>query len=330
MYKRFYNLKRNPFEITPDPSFLFASAKHQEALTALYYGVLGRKGFVVMTGEVGTGKTLLVRSLLQLIHRQNMASSYVFNSLLAPFDFLRAVACDFGLAGSAKSKGELLDELNGYLLACHRKKITAVLVIDEAHHLSTEVLEEIRLLMNLETIQEKLLQILLVGQPELDTKLDSFELRQLKQRIAIRCQLESLNLEETMEYIQRRLLIAGSESSDAVNLFPPDAVAEIHRYARGIPRLINVVCENALLIAYARQARRITPDILDEIARAFRLTGIGPESPEPPPEKNELWQSVKTLVEFHDPQDPASREKKHFEQGVNGGGQHNGFESAPT
>ena len=314
MYKRFYNLKRNPFEITPDPSFLFASAKHQEALTALYYGVLGRKGFVVMTGEVGTGKTLLVRSLLQLIHRQNMASSYVFNSLLAPFDFLRAVACDFGLAGSAKSKGELLDELNGYLLACHRKKITAVLVIDEAHHLSTEVLEEIRLLMNLETIQEKLLQILLVGQPELDTKLDSFELRQLKQRIAIRCQLESLNLEETMEYIQRRLRIAGSESSEAASLFPPDAVAEIHRYARGIPRLINVVCENALLIAYARQARRITPDILDEIARAFRLTGIGPESPEPPPEKNELWQSVKTLLEFHDPSDPAGQETRHVGQ----------------
>jgi general secretion pathway protein A len=318
MYKRFYNLKRNPFEITPDPSFLFPSTRHKEALAALYYGVLRRKGFAVMTGEVGTGKTLLVRFLLQLIHRQNVASSYVFNSLLTPFDFLRTVACDFGLAGTGRNKGQLLLELNGFLLSCHQKKLTAVLVIDEAHHLSAKVLEEIRLLMNLETTQEKLLQILLVGQPELDAKLDSFELRQLKQRIAIRCQLESLNQEETMEYIQRRLRIAGSEASDAASLFPPDAVAEIHRYARGIPRLINVVCENALLIAYARQARRITPDILDEIARAFRLTTNGPESPEPPPEKNELWQSVKTLVESHDPHDPASREKRPLEPGSNG------------
>lgn len=328
MYKRFYNLKRNPFEITPDPSFLFPSTRHKEALAALYYGVLRRKGFAVMTGEVGTGKTLLIRFLLQLIHRQNVASSYVFNSLLAPCDFLRTVACDFGLAGTGRNKGQLLLELNGFLLSCHQKKLTAVLVIDEAHHLSAKVLEEIRLLMNLETTQEKLLQILLVGQPELDAKLDSFGLRQLKQRIAIRCQLEPLNQEETMEYIQRRLRIAGSESSDAASLFPPDTVAEVHRYARGIPRLINVVCENALLIAYARQARRITPDILDEIARAFRLTGNETAPPEPVL-KSELWQSVKTLVESHDPQDPASQEKRPFEPGSNGD-HYTGVGSVPT
>src|SRR5271170_1162185 len=132
MYKAFYNLKRNPFEITPDPSFLFPSTRHKEALAALYYGVLRRKGFAVMTGEVGTGKTLLIRFLLQLIHRQNVASSYVFNSLLTPLDFLRTVACDFGLAGTGRNKGQLLLELNGFLLSCHQKKITAVLVIDEA------------------------------------------------------------------------------------------------------------------------------------------------------------------------------------------------------
>jgi general secretion pathway protein A len=328
MYKRFYNLKRNPFEITPDPSFLFPSTRHKEALTALYYGVLRRKGFAVMTGEVGTGKTLLVRFLLQLIHRQNVACSYVFNSLLAPLDFLRLVVCDFGLPGTGKNKGQLLLELNAYLLSCHQKRLTAVLVIDEAHHLSTKVLEEIRLLMNLETTHEKLLQILLVGQPELDTKLDSFGLRQLKQRIAVRCQLEPLNQEETMEYIQRRLRIAGSESSDAANLFPSDVVAEVHRYARGIPRLINVVCENALLIAYARQARRITPDILDEIARDFRLTGIGPLPPEPP-QKSELWQSVNTLLQFHEPPDSASREKRQVEQRVDNG-LFTGVGSVPT
>jgi general secretion pathway protein A len=316
MYKRFYNMKRNPFEMTPDPAFLFPSTKHKEALTALYYGVLGRKGFVVMTGEVGTGKTLLVRSLLQMIKRQDMACSYVFNSNLDPTDFLRLVAFDFGLPCTAKSKGELLVQLNSFLLACHQKKTTAVLVIDEAHHLSAEVLEEIRLLMNLETAEEKLLQILLAGQPELDEKLDSFGLRQLKQRVAVRCQLEPLNQEETMEYILSRLRIAGSESSDAVNLFPCEAVATIHQYTRGIPRLINLVCENALLVGCASQSRRITPDILEEIACNFRLNESGPV-PQEPPQASELWQSVKNLLEYRDLPEPPRRETRHFEPRIN-------------
>jgi general secretion pathway protein A len=315
MYKQFYNLKQNPFEITPDPAFLFASEKHKEALTALYYGVLGRKGFVVMTGEVGTGKTMLVRSLLQLIKSQNMACSYVFNSNLDPTDFLRLVAYDFGLPSVGKSKGELLVELNGYLLACHQKKITAVLVIDEAHHLSPEVLEEIRLLMNLETSKEKLLQILLAGQPELDAKLDSFGLRQLKQRIAVRCQLEALNQEEVVEYIQSRLRTAGCDRSVAARLFPRDAVARIHRYTGGIPRLINLMCENALLVGCASQARQITPDILDEIAGNFRLTELGP-APQDQSPKSELWQSVKNLLEFHNSPAPENRNATDFDGGV--------------
>lgn len=313
MYKQFYNLKCNPFEITPDPTFLYASAKHQVALTAICYGILGRKGFAVMTGEVGTGKTLLVRSLLKVITRQSMACSYIFNSKLDPCDFLRLVVFDFGLTGTGKSKGELLVELNSYLLACHQKKITAVLVIDEAHHLSTEVLEEIRLLMNLETPQEKLLQILLVGQPELDAKLDSFELRQLKQRIAVRCQLDPLNQEETKEYIQHRLRIAGSDCTEAANLFPSDAVAIIHRYSSGIPRLINLVCENALLIACDTKARCVTPAILDAITRNFRLTESGP-APQESPQNSELWQSVKNLSEFYDLSDSITDETKHFDQ----------------
>jgi len=315
MYKQFYNLKQNPFEITPDPAFLFASEKHKEALTALYYGVLGRKGFVVMTGEVGTGKTMLVRSLLQLIKSQNMACSYVFNSNLDPTDFLRLVAYDFGLPSSGKTKGELLVELNGYLLACHQKKITAVLVIDEAHHLSPEVLEEIRLLMNLETSKEKLLQILLAGQPELDDKLDSFGLRQLKQRIAVRCQLEALNQEEVLEYIQSRLRTAGCDRSVAANLFPRDTVARIHRFSGGIPRLINLMCENALLIGCASQARQMTTDILDEIASNFRLTELGP-APQEPSQKSELWQSVKNLLDFHDSSKPGNHHARRSEEGI--------------
>ena len=315
MYKQFYNLNQNPFEITPDPAFLFTSEKHEEALTALYYGVLGRKGFVVMTGEVGTGKTLLVRSLLQLIKSQNMACSYVFNSNLDSTDFLRLVAFDFGLPSAGKSKGELLVELNEYLLACHHKKITAVLVIDEAHHLSPEVLEEIRLLMNLETAKEKLLQILLAGQPELDDKLDSFGLRQLKQRIAVRCQLEALSEEEVMEYIQSRLRTAGCDRSVAVHLFPRETVARIHRFTGGIPRLINLVCENALLMGCASQVRQLTPDILDEIAANFRLTELGP-APQVQSQKNELWQSVKSLLEFRDSSDSRNHNVTQFEVGI--------------
>ena len=212
MYKAFYNLKRNPFEITPDPFFLFPTRRHNEALAALYYGVRRHKGFVVMTGEVGTGKTLLVRCLLQLLNQSDVAYAYVFNSRLSPLEFLQYVAGDFGLNVTGKNKSELLLVLSNYVISRHQKKLTTVLVVDEAHHVSAEVLEEIRLLTNLETTNEKLLQILLVGQPELDEKLDSIELRQLKQRIALRSQLAALNLDETRGYIQRRLQLAGANS----------------------------------------------------------------------------------------------------------------------
>src|SRR2546430_14118038 len=207
MYKNFFKLRRNPFEITPDPSFLFPTHRHNEALAALYYGVRRHKGFVVLTGEVGTGKTLLVRCLLQLLRGTGVTYAYLFNSHLSSLEFLQYAAADFGLQTSGKGKAELLLELGTFLVNRHQKKLTTVLVADEAHHLSEEVLEEIRLLTNLETPQGKLLQILLVGQPELDEKLDSTELRQLKQRIALRSQLLPLDLEETRGYIVRRLQV---------------------------------------------------------------------------------------------------------------------------
>ena len=190
MYKAFYSLKRNPFEITPDPSFLFPTKRHNEALAALYYGVRRHKGFVVLTGEVGTGKTLLLRCLLQLLRQSNdVAYAYVFNGRLSPIEFLQYIASDLGLPATGKNKGELAAPAGGLRDRAQPEELTTVLVVDEAHHLSAEILEEIRLLTNLETAHQKLLQILLVGQPELDEKLDSGDLRQLKQRIALRSQL---------------------------------------------------------------------------------------------------------------------------------------------
>jgi general secretion pathway protein A len=270
MYKTFYGLRRNPFEITPDPSFLFPTSRHKEALAALYYGVRRHKGFVVLTGEVGTGKTLLVRWMLQLLKGTNIAYAYVFNSRLSSFEFLQFVAGDLGLPASHKNKSDLLLEFGKFLVARHQQKLTTVLVVDEAHHLSADVLEEIRLLTNLETAQEKLLQILLVGQPELDEKLDLIELRQLKQRIALRARLEPLDREETSGYITRRLEMAGA-SSQATTIFPSETMAEIYRQSHGIPRLINTICENALITAYARQLQSVPVDIIHEVAKDFRL-----------------------------------------------------------
>jgi len=248
---------------------LFPTKRHNEALAALYYGVSRHKGFVVMTGEVGTGKTLLIRCLLHLLHRGQANYAYVFNSRLAPTEFLQYVAGDFRLETSGKTKSELLLELSSFVISRFQKGLTTVLVVDEAHHLSTEVLEEVRLLTNLETPQEKLLQILLVGQPELDDKLDSVDLRQLKQRIALRSKLTPLDLDETDGYIRRRLQLAGS--SDPAVLFPIETIAEVHRHSRGIPRLINTLCENALIHGYARQSQSISPDVIEEIALDFRL-----------------------------------------------------------
>src|SRR5580693_9262200 len=299
MYKAFYNLKRNPFDITPDPSFLFPTRRHNEALAALYYGVRRHKGFVVLTGEVGTGKTLLLHYLLQLLKQTNdVAYAYIFNGRLSPLEFLQYFASDLGLPATSKNKGELLLQIAHYVIARNQKKLTTALVVDEAHHLSAEILEEIRLLSNLETPNEKLLQILLVGQPELDEKLDSVSLRQLKQRIALRSHLEPLNSDETKGYILRRLLLAGSPYPSA--LFPPETIAAVYQHSQGLPRLINTICENALIAGYARQMRSVSPDIVDDIATDFRL-GIQSPPVEDARMSDELdtRKAAKTLLELY-------------------------------
>ena len=299
MYRAFFKLDKDPFEITPDPSFLFPAKSHNEGLAALYYGVRRHKGFVVLTGEVGTGKTMLVRALLQLLTAAKISYAYVFNSLLGPVDFLHYIAGDLGLPVAGKSKSELLLLLSNFVIQRHQRKLTTVLIVDEAHHLSSEVLEEIRLLTNLETAQSKLLQIVLVGQPELDEKLDSFELRQLKQRIAVRASLNPLSVEETNGYVHRRMEMAGTDSSTQ-NVFPDDTIAAIHRVSRGIPRLINTVCENALISAYSQKTLTVIPAMIDEVAKDFRLNALhAPAVAKPPRTDEELWKAMRTLQEIY-------------------------------
>jgi general secretion pathway protein A len=299
MYKAFYNLKRSPFAISPDPAFLFSTPRHNEALAALYHAVRGHKGFVVLTGEVGTGKTLLLRCVLQLFRESNdIAYAYVFNGRLTPCEFLEYIATDFGLSVAGKNKTQILFDLSNYVVTRGARSLTTVLVVDEAHHLSEEILEEIRLLTNLETSGGKLLQILLVGQPELDDKLDSPTLRQLKQRIAHRAQLTALDVTETQGYVEWRLKVAGADPGNS--LFPPDAIAAVYRHSQGIPRLINTICDNALITAYARKLRSVTPEIVDGTAADLRLNVVHFVEPDIELEFDENFarRASKSLMEF--------------------------------
>jgi general secretion pathway protein A len=271
MYKSFFNLSRNPFELTPDPRCFVPTQSHNEALATLHYGVRQHKGFVVVTGEVGTGKTLLIRCLLRLLgESKDIAYSYLFNGRLTPLEFLEYITTDFGLSGKGKNKAELIFELGQYFVSRGANGLTTVLILDEAHNLSEDLLEEVRLLSNLETLDDKLLQILLLGQPELDYKLDSFALRQLKQRVALRTHLEPLSAEEIKGYIERRLRVAGAAQSSG-SFFPAPTITAIHRYSKGFPRLINSLCENALIAAYAKRTRCITPEIIETVAADLRI-----------------------------------------------------------
>jgi general secretion pathway protein A len=271
MYKAYFQLTRNPFDLTPDPTCFVPTERHNETLASLYYGVRRHKGFVVVTGEVGTGKTLLLRCLLRLLEEsRDITYAYIFNNRLTSTEFLQYMLLDFGLPASGKNKCEMLFDLSQFLVSRSSRQMTTVLIVDEAHLLSDELLEEVRLLSNLETYDDKLLQIVLVGQPELDEKLDSKGLRQLKQRISLRTHLAPLSLEETQRYIEHRLQIAGADPT-ASSLFSPKAMAMVFRFSRGYPRLINTICENSLLTAYARQVQVITPEIVKQVAREFRL-----------------------------------------------------------
>ena len=318
MYRKFYGLTRNPFEISPDPYFFYPTSRHNEALANLNYGVQRRKGFVVVTGEVGTGKTLLVRCLLDVLNRNQISFAYVFNPRLSVLDFLQYVLTDLRLPMTGKTKSEMLALLNNYLIARFRRGTTAALIVDEAQLLSWELLEEIRLLTNLETSQQKLLQIVLVGQPELDQKLDSPQLRQLKQRVGLRCRLEPLGLDELRGYIHRRLELAGANSHGPTT-FSDGAIEAVHRYSRGIPRLINTLCENALVSGYARQSKQITPEVIQEVAIDFRLDVAPvaeiPELGDAESRKNALKTLFRMIEELDSPSEKQIEDSK-YESGV--------------
>jgi general secretion pathway protein A len=258
MYEKFFQFERSPFNLTPDPHFFFFSKHHEEAFSQIIYGIQQRKGFILITGEVGTGKTTLCRLLLEHLDRQ-VKTALIFNPNLNTIELLQAINQDFGIHGQGTTKKVLLDELNHYLVEALSRGENAVVIIDEAQNLSVECLEEIRMLSNLETTREKLLQIVLVGQPELRQKLGISSLRQLNQRIALRYHLQPLDLEMTREYINFRLRVAGG--MDQVHFTLP-ALQLIHQYSQGIPRLINILCDKALLAAYVSESRVVTPSLV--------------------------------------------------------------------
>jgi general secretion pathway protein A len=268
MYREFYGLKANPFNVNPDPRYLFLTRHTEEALACLTYGIQSRKGFVLLTGEVGTGKTTLINKLLEWLRLQQMATAFIFNSRMNVPQFLDYMMADFGIPCESKEKSQILLRLYHWLLERYRAGETAVIIVDEAQNLTEEVLEEIRMMTNLETFTEKLLQIVLVGQPELEQKLKQPQLRQLRQRLTLRAKTHALTLEETKAYIQQRLRIAGSDGRE---IFEPEALAAVHRYAAGVPRVINLLCEHCLVSAFVDQQKTIGPGVADAVARDFDL-----------------------------------------------------------
>ncbi len=280
MYKKFFGLKENPFNVNPDPRYLYLTPNTQEALACLTYGIETRKGFILLTGEVGTGKTTLINKLLEWLHKERVFTAFVFNPRLSVSQFLDFMMADFGIPCESNQKGQMLLKLNQWLLDRYQAGERAVLVVDEAQNLSPQMLEEIRLLTNLETSTEKLLQIVLAGQPELEQKLNQPQLRQLRQRITLRAKTRQLTLEETQGYIQERMRIAGAENPD---IFSPEAVAAVHRYARGIPRVTNLLCEHALVSSFVDQKNPVPAEIVEEVARDFDLHIVDPLAQTPPP-----------------------------------------------
>jgi putative secretion ATPase (PEP-CTERM system associated) len=272
MYERFYDLRERPFALSPDPDYLYPSRVHREALDYLRYGLESHAGFVVITGEIGSGKTTLLQTLLRGVDSQTTVGRIV-NTMLEPRELLETIMIDFGLEPAGKSKPLLLRDLAQYLVDQRLAGRMVLLVIDEAQNLSLDALEELRMLSNLETEKSKLLQVVLVGQPNLREKLGSAGLEQLRQRITISYHLQPLDADETANYINHRLRRA---AIGAAVEFPRDATEAIHTRSRGVPRIINVICDAALVFGYAEERRQIDLGLVQEVLAELELTGVLP------------------------------------------------------
>jgi general secretion pathway protein A len=276
MYKQFFGLRENPFNVNPDPRFLFLTPQTREALDELTFGIQARRGLTLLTGEVGTGKTTLLNRLLDWLRGQQTPTAFIFNSHLETSHLFDFILADFGVPFDARLKDNALLRLNQWLFERYRAGETPVLIVDEAQGLADHVLEEIRMLLNLETPSEKLLQIVLSGQPELEIRLKRPELRQVKQRITLRCKTAALTPEQTNDYIRARLRIAGANGTP---VFASEAIEAVYLYSGGIPRVINLLCEHALINAYVEHVRPVPAPIVAEVAREFQFDDIKPVAP---------------------------------------------------
>jgi general secretion pathway protein A len=271
IYEQFFSfmgLREDPFHVSPDPRFYYSTPAHESALAELLYGIETRQGFLVLTGEAGTGKTCLLNEILDWLRRRGRSSAYIFHTHLEPIGLFRFILSDFGVPCQSKSKSDLVNALHTWLLQRHAAQDLPVLILDEAQALPLQTLDEVRLLLNLETPRGKLLQIILSGQPELDEKLRLPVLRQLRQRVMFHSRLPVLTQKETAAYISSRLATAGCSDS---SLFPDEVVQDIYTSSRGIPRIVNLLCEHALISAYAERQLVVSPEMIQRIAADFDL-----------------------------------------------------------
>jgi general secretion pathway protein A len=266
VYLNFYNLKREPFQITPDPEFLYLSPKHKEALAAILYGVKQRKGFVAIIGEVGVGKTTILRSYMEEVSKENLRIVYIFNANVTFGSLLKMVFRDLDLVPGTDDTSEMVNQLHEYLIEEYKEDRNVVLIIDEAQNIPVGTFESLRMLSNLESSTEKLIQIVLVGQPELEKKLDLKELRQLKQRIAVKATISPLSQKESMDYVLYRLAKGGTKDAP---IFTKKALGMIVRHSKGIPRTINILCDSALVTGFGYQRKRIGYGIVREVIADF-------------------------------------------------------------
>jgi len=275
MYRTFYDLNERPFELTSDPRYLCLTVQHREALSMLRYGLMARKGLALLIGEAGTGKTTMIRAALQEFQGQNGRVVFLSNPTLTRAEFVEFLAAGFGMDDrAAGSKARLLMALEGLLHERQQRGMLTALVVDEAQSLPHELLEEVRLLANMETATDRLLPVVLAGQPELADRLNEGSLRQLKQRIGLRCILDPLDLAESAAYISRRVTVAGGRAEE---LFSREAIKEIHRHSRGVPRTISVICDNALITGFSMKEKPVTARTVQEVCRDFDFASEQPD-----------------------------------------------------